>query len=370
MYVMKKTLLSLASIALAWGVFGVSYALNISDLFSNWIPLVDDAYSQILSDYDARWYSEASITNCTNTEDGIIITSPVVMDELMYEAPEYRVFVSPYRVDQLKSPNSVIDASRIVMKKVKRSWNSSEISIDLWVNDWLYPDVPYYAFILPIDEYDGVWTPSKEFCFRLDQNICMLDACDTFESMVNNVSVESADDEKNTTSEDNNSSSNGNTSSDNTSSDNTSASTEYISASENDEGMHGAACVGMNLAHVSHTVNWDKLTLTWTAVDWDEVDIAIFNPEEEIYEKLATVKMSDEKYVYTLRWNGEQNFILASNCGELRYKADAAAWQPQKDSEIKVTPATGPAENVLYIAIAAIVIYGAYVVFFRKSDNN
>jgi hypothetical protein len=79
--------------------------------------------------------------------------------------------------------------------------------------------------------------------------------------------------------------------------------------------------------------------------------------------------MSDEKYVYTMRWNGEQNFLLTTSCGELRYKADAAMGEPQKDPEI-VTPATGPAENILYIAIAAIVIYGAYTIFFRKSENN
>jgi hypothetical protein len=34
-----------------------------------------------------------------------------------------------------------------------------------------------------------------------------------------------------------------------------------------------------------------------------------------------------------------------------------------------VTPATWPAENILYIAIAAIILYGAYAIFFRKSDD-
>ena len=122
----------------------------------------------------------------------------------------------------------------------------------------------------------------------------------------------------------------------------------------------------MDLAHVSHTTRGDKVTLTWTAVDGETVDIAILNPEEEVYEKLATVKMSDEKYVYTMRWNGEQNFMLTNDCGSVKYKADAAI---EKTPEKIVTPATGPAENVLYIAIAAIILYGAYAIFFRKSDN-
>ena len=89
--------------------------------------------------------------------------------------------------------------------------------------------------------------------------------------------------------------------------------------------------------------------------------------DDEIFEKLATVNMSDEKYVYTMRWDGEQNFMLTNDCGEIRYKADA---NMSPEPEKIVTPATGPAENVLYIAIAAIILYGAYTIFFRKSENN
>ena len=74
--------------------------------------------------------------------------------------------------------------------------------------------------------------------------------------------------------------------------------------------------------------------------------------------------MKDEKFEYKMQWEGEQNFRLTNGCGELNYKADAT------DSPKIVTPATGPAENVLYIAIAAIILYGAYTIFFRKSENN
>ena len=43
---------------------------------------------------------------------------------------------------------------------------------------------------------------------------------------------------------------------------------------------------------------------------------------EEVYEKLGTAKMSDEKFVYTMRWNGEQNFMLTNSCGSVKYKAE------------------------------------------------
>jgi hypothetical protein len=43
-----------------------------------------------------------------------------------------------------------------------------------------------------------------------------------------------------------------------------------------------------------------------------------------MYKRLANVDMKDEKYVYTMQRNGEQNFRLVSPCGDYNYKADAA----------------------------------------------
>jgi hypothetical protein len=76
--------------------------------------------------------------------------------------------------------------------------------------------------------------------------------------------------------------------------------------------------------------------------------------------------MKDEKFEYKMEWDGEQNFMLTNGCKELYYKADA---KKESEPEKIVPPATGPAENILYVAIAAIILYGAYVVFFRKADN-
>ena len=67
--------------------------------------------------------------------------------------------------------------------------------------------------------------------------------------------------------------------------------------------------------------------------------------------------MSDEKFSYKMQWNGVQNFMLTNGCGEVNYKVDAAI-KPSEPEKV-VPPATGPAENVLYIAIAAIILYGA-----------
>lgn len=78
--------------------------------------------------------------------------------------------------------------------------------------------------------------------------------------------------------------------------------------------------------------------------------------------------MSDEKFSYTMQWNGEHNFSLTNGCKEVRYKADAAI-KNDEPKPIPSTPATGPAENILYIAIAAIIIYALYSVMSKKSEN-
>jgi hypothetical protein len=94
----------------------------------------------------------------------------------------------------------------------------------------------------------------------------------------------------------------------------------------------------MNMANISHVVNGDSITLKWTAVDGDVVQIAVFDPEEQYWRSLGAVNMSDEKFVYKMQWNGEQNFMLTNGCGEVRYKADAAI--KEQEQEKVVPPAT------------------------------
>ena len=71
--------------------------------------------------------------------------------------------------------------------------------------------------------------------------------------------------------------------------------------------------------------------------------------------------MRDEKFDYQIQWDGEQNFVLDNGCGQVKYKADAkkvdTPTKVEEEKEPIVTPTTGPAENMLYIAIAAIILY-------------
>ena len=328
---MKKSLLSLLAITLvSAGFAGLANAqqLYISELFSDGKAIQADAFSKVLNEYDnTRWYSNSSNLVCEGT-DSITITSPVIEDTYLERAKIYRLFLSPYRIDQLKNGDASVDTWKIIIKETTIDDSASDVKFVISSAD-VDSNTAYYGFVLPIDIYDGVWIPSKETCFQLANNICLQDAaCDTLDAILNP----------------------------------TVSSTEWT-----EWGEHGAAsdCVGMKMANVTHTVNGDTITLKWTAVDGDVVQIAIFNPQEEVYKSLWAVSMKDEKFDYKMQWEGEQNFRLTNGCGDLNYKADA-----KETPEKIVTPATGPAENVLYIAIAAIILYGAYVVFFRKSENN
>lgn len=331
-FIMKKPLLWLVGLAALSALFvGIANAdLFVSDVFSNGAPKVDNAYTLILNNYDNYWwYTEDDLIWGDFTDWTLHVTAPTKEDIGYDVATVYYMFVSPYRISQIKSGDPTVDTSRIIMQQVEIDSNAQNVEFEIWYE--LDPEQSYYGFISPVDMYDGFWTPSNEMCFKLSSNTYNQGAgCDAFELVMD--PSETTDDPTNVQLEN-----------------------------------LGSACVGMNMANISHVVNWDTITLKWTAVDGNVVQIAIFDPNEEYWRSLGAVNMADEKFDYKMQWNGEQNFMLTNGCGEVRYKADASMSAPEKD--IPATPATGPAENVLYIAIAAIVLYGAYVLFFRKSEN-
>jgi len=328
---MKKSLLSLAGIVMvsalfAWVANAQLDGLEISTLFNQWNPISDDSYVRLLNEYDtSRWYTDSSDLEC-KAEGNLKISFSALSDADLYDVNVYRLVVSPYRMDQLRNGDQSIDKSKIIMKEIKLDSNK-KADFSISEIEWLDDNQAYYGFLVPVNEYDIVWTPSKEICFQKAGNMCYQDAtCDTFDLILNPVTLDQTD--------------------------------EHWAASD---------CIWMDMANVTHTINGDTLTLKWTAVDWDTVEIGIFDTTGEEYKSLWAVKMSDEKFDYKMQWDGEQNFQLTNGCKSVNYKADSKRWsEPEKI----VTPATGPAENVLYIAIAAIILYGAYAIFFRKSDNN
>ena len=93
--------------------------LDFNDLFNGeGQPKFDDAYKKLLSDYDnTRWYNQNTniSINCENNK--INISSPLLIDNFLDEVYSYRLFISPYTINQLKDWDSSIDKSKIIYKR-------------------------------------------------------------------------------------------------------------------------------------------------------------------------------------------------------------------------------------------------------------
>ena len=331
--IMKKPLLWLVGlVALSAMFIGIANAeVFVSDVFSNGAPRVDNAYTQVLNNYDNTWwYSENDLIWGDFVDWNLRVYSPIIEDIGFDDATVYYLFISPYRVSQIRAGDSSVDNSMIIMKQVEIASDAENVEFSIWAYE-LDADQAYYGFIAPVDMYDGFGIPSNEICFKLSTSTYnQWEWCYAFELVMDPTANEPIDDWN------------------------------------VEQQQLWAACVGMNMANISHTVNGDTINLKWTAVDGDVVQIAIYDPNEEYWKSLGAVSMSDEKFAYKMQWNGVQNFMLTNGCGEVNYKVDAAIKTPEPEV---VPPATWPAENILYIAIAAIILYGAYVLFFRKAEN-
>lgn len=340
---MKKSFLSLAGLAMIASLFvGVAGALNFDEVFL-WEPTVTD-YQRILQEYDSTWWYTDNDFLSTSM-DGLELTleSAVIEDWSLSPIPNYQLFVSPYRVSRLRDGDASVDPAQISTFRFEYKW-AENASFSFSPDGWFNPSQIYYGFISPLDEYDDFGTPSTEFCFILNEwQVQFSEGCDALELLIAPVENEPAVAEN---------------------------IPDDVVLDELDWEHWAAGCVGMELANITHTVDENNvITLRWTSVGDPNtnVEIAIFNPNEEAYQKLADVKMSAEKYAYKMQWNGEHNFVLTNGCGkEVGYKVDSAIKTPVQP-EI-VPPATWPAENIFMILIAAIVLYGAYTIFFRKSE--
>ena len=203
---MKKALISLAWIFAASIFFGsfASAELFINDVFNIDGSASNDTYSRILNEYDSSWwYTSADTVVCDAANGWVSISSPIITDADLYDATTYRLFFSPYRVSQLR--NSDVDISKIIMQEYAKRVGSTGFSFDISLADGLDNDQIYYAFLLPISEYDEIWTPSSEFCFKLNSNMCLWnEACDEISPQEIISEEEKYQEEQQITSDDNN----------------------------------------------------------------------------------------------------------------------------------------------------------------------
>lgn len=177
----------------------------------------------------------------------------------------------------------------------------------------LQADKTYYGVVVPQNDNVVPGNYSKEFCFNFStQEYAEGAACETFKRP-EGVKVASLEDPA------------------------------PVDTPQEDE-EHDAAGADMKLADISHTVQGNVITLTWTAVPNSEnLEIKLFDKEKADYITLATVPMSQEKYEYTYD-SATQEFLFAfiprdSKGKEVRYDVNVRH-ETEVKPEIDQIPAT------------------------------
>lgn len=336
---MKKQLSLLAFLALSTSVVSAA-TLNLSSVFDE--------------EHDF-WYTEnqnITVDGFQTKEDKVRVefklVTPILKDSKDVTVWEYYVLLWEQPMSNyLEGDAAAILRDDLVELPVFQTMDyegSFDITIqESQVNSWNY----YYGVVVPMDDNVNIWNYSKEFCFNFSsKKYAEGEACASFKA-------KEVKEEK------------------------TPETTTKISALEEelsiDENEHEAAGWDMSMADISHSINGNKVTLTWTEVPYSSnVEVRLFNKQTADYETLGTVPMSQKKFDYTIKQgDSELIFMLIPRDAkgkEYRYPVNVRYEEDWQTPVIKAVPATGPVEDILLIAGITAVLYLGYRVF-RRADS-
>lgn len=288
-----------------------------------------------------------------NSESLLKITSPVLRDSKDTAVGEYHIilwekpiqnYVAGKR-DDLKELDaiSIMDIGESVDLSIKASQVTN--------------DKAYFGIVVPVNDNIIPGDYSDQFCFDFGSKTYDVgEACDDFARPAVK-EVAPAD----TTSNDNKA--------------DESATNEIQVALNDDEEEHDAASEGadMSMADISHSVNGNVVTLTWTSVPYSEnVEIRIFDKSSADYVTLGTVPMKQERFQYTVKSSDDEllfAFIPRDAKGrEYRYDVNVRH-ETDVTPEVKEVPKVGPAEDFAMILLITVALYIAYRVFASRKAS-
>jgi hypothetical protein len=257
----------------------------------------------------------------------------------------YRITYSPYPIEDLVGTADPAILDQIQSKEVTLRNGDDRVTLDLGTADGLDATTNYYAMINPIDIYDDIGTSSDQICFNLSQekydigDNCMFFGAEPTPATGDTASV--LDGEV----------------------DGTPVPTEEHSAS--------STTPDLALANITHTVTGNVITLKWTAIDGiDSMDILVFDPSDEAWHRVDEVKMSDERYDYTMKRDGEHifNFKPLNGGKEIRYELNAMRGEEKEPTPPKPIPpvVVGPAENVAALILLSLGAYVGYRLYRKR----
>lgn len=276
-----------------------------------------------------------------NAEKNFVITSPFLKDAYDADAESYTVLLGKNVMSSYVTGDQS-GLSEYEFKPTAEDKSVGEMKISLATKD-LEKNTYYHGIVVPVDDNVQEGRPSKEFCFNIEKGAFAEGAaCETFGvSVAQPVAVETATTEATT---------------------------------EADE-EHSAAGADMKLADISHTIEGNKIYLSWTALPQSsDVLIELFNKETNDFVSLGTVPMSQQKFEYTINGN-EQEFLFMftpknSRGRQIRYPVNVR-------HETEVTPdlkpvekiKVGPVEDMMLILGVTLLLYVGYRVYASRKTE-
>ena len=339
---MKKqiSLAALAVIGLTTFTYAATPLLNLDKVFSA-NPDKDFDFGYTENQNIAVQGFKSAQEGTENTNKSFVITSPFLKDAVDSDAETYTVLLGKNMMKTYFTGDRS-DLSEVNFTPKDEDKALGQLTMKLETKD-LEKNAYYHGIVVPVDDNVQEGRPSKEFCFNIEKGAFAEGAaCETFGvSVAQPVAVETATTEATT---------------------------------EADE-EHSAAGADMKLADISHTIEGNKIYLSWTALPQSsDVLIELFNKETNDFVSLGTVPMSQQKFEYTINGN-EQEFLFMftpknSRGRQIRYPVNVR-------HETEVTPdlkpvekiKVGPVEDMMLILGVTLLLYVGYRVYAsRKAE--
>lgn len=335
---MKKTLFN----KFVWIIFGATLVCGA------FVFAQDDIWSwmdDLLMDMNFGYNSSTNVRIESISDSKIVIGSDVVEGELWEQIELYVAMYSEHPISSLLDDASKLGDVEEKEFDIGDNNGDGTFMVELDVSsDHIDPDTVYYVSLIPKDDFGMPGDLSKEYCFLVSSNeYGEWDECANLKSS--------------------------------------------SSSSSNDAG-HGAAGPDMELANITETINKENgdVVLKWTSLEGaDKIELFYRDERDERFEKLDTVKMSDEIYQFTIDRAGVHNvkFIPLEDWVPVgvefihTFNAPTIGTSPNPDPTpnptpnpgITKVPTVGPKENILMVLIVSVLGYFLYRRVFRRRDS-
>lgn len=262
-------------------------------------------------------YITDTVSVDTITTNQVTFESPFILDWSWNKITKYRIMYGQKSLNEMEEDTSLLSWSMEKQFNITDS-STSTFKMDLiatWDNiSW---DKIYYILVIPEASNWIFWEISNEMCFKLDTRIY-----GEWNDCINWNWITPEDD-------------------------------------------HNAWWADMSLANISFTKDWNTITLRRISLDWsDEVEIFLWNRDDEEYKKLWTANMNDEEFAFTTNKNGEHRVkFIPDNGGIEHVYTFQVSWLsgpwPEEPWVPKV-PKVWPKENIIAILIFTFIVYLIY----------